>query len=280
VTIAAGFICEDGLLMCADTQYTSEDRDKGEGLKIFPKDFDGMQFLFSGAGDRSLIAMTVDIMSDAIETKKNTLLQMNLQARMEAIRRIVTQRNQFIYSRYLAYASQPVPAAEMLIGFLSREGDDCEFRLLRAGNTTVERIQEFECVGTGAPLGNWLARIFYNSEVPIELFTVAALYIVQEAKANIPFCGGGTHVYALKRNTDKVKKMRVWDDEQIARDVQDAMRDAIYLTRDLSYNESVFTTMLDARIKKWKDMRFDALRSVQGMPDLGQMRAEIIEEDS
>lgn len=74
--------------------------------------------------------------------------------------------------------------------------------------------------------------------------------------------------------------MQFWDDEKIARDVQEAMRDAIYLPRDLSYDDSVFTSLLNERIRKMKEMRFDTLRSVKGLPNAGEMRAEIIDEDT
>ena len=70
LTIAAGFPCKDGLVMCADTQeiipgYVKTDTEK---MRVI----EGTQFnmVFAGAGDADLIDMTVQEMEIALTVDK------------------------------------------------------------------------------------------------------------------------------------------------------------------------------------------------------------------
>lgn len=259
VTIAAGFVCEEGILICADTEYTSSG-DKLEAAKIFPRSVDNIEFLFTGAGDRSLIAMTTDMICDAIEKENVALAGMSLSSRTEEVRRIITTQNQIVYSQYVNYANPPISETQMSIGFLSRDGDICEYRLLGVGSPTVERIDTYECIGAGASIGRWLAKTFYYESCPLDLIKVAALYIVQEAKANVPYCGGGTTIYTLKVKPENRRRMTLWDDESLARDVQRAMRDILFLPRNKSLDDRTFEEMLADLMRRIRDIRADRIR--------------------
>ena len=65
MTIAAGFRYDNGLLLCADTQYTSQI--KFRGSKILPKSYsDGSKSVFVIIGNPRYARMCVNVVEDTI----------------------------------------------------------------------------------------------------------------------------------------------------------------------------------------------------------------------
>src|SRR6266852_5046288 len=70
VTIAAGFYCTDGLVLCADTQETITGYSKVNTQKMTQLETPFFNMVFTGAGDSGLIDMTVQLMDQALTPKE------------------------------------------------------------------------------------------------------------------------------------------------------------------------------------------------------------------
>src|SRR5580700_3033622 len=67
VTIAAAFICSDGVVMCADTQETIPGYTKVDVTKIRVNKTNGYALLITGAGDSHLIETAGQAIEKAFE---------------------------------------------------------------------------------------------------------------------------------------------------------------------------------------------------------------------
>jgi 20S proteasome alpha/beta subunit len=93
MTIAAGFTCADGLVLCADTQETIIGYAKVNTQKITQIETPLYNIVFAGSGDSGLIEMTVQRMDQAL-----TQTQPNCTRRIEEVLResLVDTFNRYI----------------------------------------------------------------------------------------------------------------------------------------------------------------------------------------
>ncbi|MGH9328235.1 MAG: hypothetical protein ACRD2B_16320 [Terriglobia bacterium] len=195
MTIAAGFVSDEGILISADTEYTSGTIT--QDLKVFPVTLQCCELLFSGCGDRALIGTWKDIICDGISAKKDAHVSMTPDERMEDIKRIIRHET-ISLSGQLSQNPDALNQTELLIGVRVRDNSDCVVRLFHAANATVETIQTYVCIGAGGDIGNYLCGILYDVRKTLDSLRLVALYVVHEAKKNAPFCGGSTTSYTLR----------------------------------------------------------------------------------
>jgi len=197
VTIAAGFICENGFLLCADTKITTTIK-TNESKMVHHVSDDG------------LCSLTFVMSSDDINFPRATIQacwefvgRMEFQsATMEAVRNAV----QFSLAEFYREHIFPHPNFEpqsvfqqLLVGIWLRG----ETALFQPHETLLMPVEEYECIGSGAHLGKYLIRQFEKaSSLPATLDEIAliASCVIEEAISYDEFCGGEVETIIVRNN--------------------------------------------------------------------------------
>jgi hypothetical protein len=86
-------------------------------------------------------------------------------------------------------------------------------------------VQAFACVGSGAPVGNYVASTTFMSQLESGWAEISAAYVIQQAKAYGDDCGGDTNIVVVP-NAGRVTELspeRVRKREQAAVSIHEAL---------------------------------------------------------
>lgn len=202
MTIAAGFICMDGIVLCADTQETTG-YTKNNTEKIRQWADDGLCIAIAGAGDTELIETIGERIQHALvwEYSPKTLRM------TDKVRDIIQQEMSSSFRRYIApYAAFPRddrPACDLLIVVAVKNEVNNYECLFKASGTTVRQI-EFggDCVGSGLILAKSLMERFCNSFMDLDELTLAMCYVMFQTKKWVDGCGGNTDLIVASYQRD------------------------------------------------------------------------------
>lgn len=182
MTIAAGFVCSDGLLFASDTLYSGqEDR---FGRKFWPVLTENdTVVIFGGAGTEAGLKRTRDEVGERLV---GTTTQREFVETIEAALKYVEEK------------LQPQPGYETyaLVGIRI----DGVTRLYenQAGKCMLNVVDySSQCVGAGAALGLYFARSLFSESMPIAWAEVVAAHLIKNVKQYMSGCGGDTHLLEL-----------------------------------------------------------------------------------
>jgi 20S proteasome alpha/beta subunit len=205
MTIAAGFTCSDGLVLCADTQETITGYAKVNTQKMTQIETPFYNMVFTGSGDSGLIDMTVQLMEQAL-----TLTQ-QLSGVWE-IEKTLRESLVDTFNRHIAPWSQfaeterPI-TPDLLIGLQFPAAT----LLYRAGGTTLRRVYESQCVGTGVVLAKSLMAKMFHHGLSIAQGWLIALYTLYQAKTWVDGCGGNSDILLLSNRDRKITRIPTSD---------------------------------------------------------------------
>jgi len=204
MTIAAGFKCSDGIVLCADSEVGT-DFEKHQESKIFTGVGIGNRMVVvTGAGWFDFIKMTadkiihrtahLDTVSDVEEIIEKTILEVF--------------RNHIRY-----YPTHPKPDFSLIIAIRSETGI---LELLRTSETAITRVDKNQaCTGSGEILANYLFHILSRSQSPL-IFdedhklnplsavetSVLAAYILHQVKQHTTGCGQSSEIIIIPKQGD------------------------------------------------------------------------------
>jgi 20S proteasome alpha/beta subunit len=191
VTIAAGFVCFDGIVMCADTQETISGYTKRSATKIRLQKENGYALLITGAGDSHLI----DIAAQSIEKAFELEFSPKLAYPPERAKSIIDRKFREFYDNHIApHASLPReerPFVDLLIGIVAPS----HHYLFKASGVSVCEIEaDGDCIGSGAIIARNLISELYSPFMNIDEVAIAGCYILHQAKKYVDGCGGDTNI--------------------------------------------------------------------------------------
>lgn len=181
MTIAAGFVHRDGVLLCADTHHEGYDlKLQSPKHRYFECKFGRVCMVYAG---NSAYAITV---SQKIERKLKTLPVENPLPTIEKIidreyRRLVMTHPHFGQDSTLDY------------GFLlAIQTTGKPVKLYTADQITVRQVDMdgYRCIGSGETFGTQLLKPIFARESDPSRVLVLALYVLALVKANVSGCGG------------------------------------------------------------------------------------------
>jgi len=180
MTIAAGFLCKDGIVICADSEVSTE-LEKYEESKIFTLHPHNSSLnptvIFAGSGWLDFVKMTVDKI-------KHRALGVSHGYEIEEI---VEQTIMEVHRKHIRYyPAEPKPFFNLLVGI--RDGDN--LNLLLTAGTAVTRAPQYACIGIGDTLANYLSRGLMPQQESSETAALLAVQILDQVKKNVPGCGG------------------------------------------------------------------------------------------
>lgn len=201
VTICAGFNCPEGIVLCADSEETVGDFLKRSQPKvvIYPAgknlsggDADEVRAVFACAGDGPFI----DMMVEKLWRKMASTEPAEENAVVEALEDELIA----IHQRYWPlYDKSQRPEVEMLIALYTPWlGSPKESpSLWRADGPVLRRVRTYDCIGYGTSLGKYIGDRLYNGQIETDRAALLAIYLLEQAKKSVQFCGGESQVVVM-----------------------------------------------------------------------------------
>jgi 20S proteasome alpha/beta subunit len=195
MTIALGFTCNDGILVCADTEET---------VGSYVKTYDGkvdlhlfanprVALIIAGAGSADYIRTATDCLSDDFPDEIATPKQ---------LKGYLGEKLLAFFNRHLEpWASFPEserPSVELLIGATAKNFGPV---LLHYDGTAVYAAHDI-AIGAGVILANDLIGRYCFGNFTINQKASLALYVMSRVKRGVAGCGGHTHLMALRKGMD------------------------------------------------------------------------------
>src|ERR1700719_342346 len=206
VTVAAGLLSSDGMVLCADTEEAiSEDRKGTTASKI--RTFkshtlleDGPKFEWTvgvaGAGHSDWVLKFSqdfdDRMLKKIDRQKTNFTKFG---------QLLEEYNQGFFERYIkGYAEDPSqrPQAHMLV-LVQFSGNPLLRNIFRINDNLVLSPEVSDCiaVGKGAAVFQSLADRLLNGSYTMAQMASIAVYIMDRVKSEVPGVGGNTHIVMI-----------------------------------------------------------------------------------
>jgi 20S proteasome alpha/beta subunit len=200
VTIAAGFVCMDGVVLCADTQETIPGYTKNSTEKIKIWYEQNFTLAITGAGHSEVIETLSQRINKAAMgefTPDNCLYG-------DRAKELIEEAVLSFFERYLLpYPEYERPDVALLIAI------QCHHNryLLKAVGNTVRDLDPgistgADCIGSGVLLAHSLIEKLYNPFLELDDLIITACYIAFQAKRWVDGCGGNTDILVL---TDELR---------------------------------------------------------------------------
>jgi hypothetical protein len=188
MTICAGMLCSDGIVLCADTMETVGAVHRSvEKLVELPIVLNDMSAI--------VVCATEDaVFCDALIEKISDYLDRSDGTFASAKDAIEDATLDYCTKIWMALKdSHDKPKAEMLIGLKTVD----DLRLLHLSTPTVRVIESCEFIGYGRELGIYKAGQYGLKDIPTETAAPIIAYIVDIVKNNTAFCGRSTNLAIL-----------------------------------------------------------------------------------
>lgn len=187
MTIAAGILCEEGVVLAADGRMTGP-TGKYSGRKIFPITRAGLTVLLAGSGPDVVFLRRV---RDELDHRLVDGMSAD-----DAAAQLELGLDE-VFSKHI----RPSPRAQdlQLLQFLAAiwsAGYGCS--LYQTSETVVSRVTDrVACIGYGQDLGHYIAASFSMLTMHIRGCEILAAYLIEQAKEHVNYCGGTTRLMTL-----------------------------------------------------------------------------------
>jgi 20S proteasome alpha/beta subunit len=188
MTIAAGFLCSDGVLFCADTEHTGWSA-KSHHSKVDHFEVVGGKVCFALAGASALAWSAIQKCKKHLQATPSA----DLVADIERILDAEYRRNVLGHPNYanLDYS--------LLVGVWTQNERP---RVYFTTATALTEVTEFHCIGIGGELATYLIRPGFHA-LTLKSATALAAYTLGSVKDSISGCGGMS-IYVLLRNDGSI----------------------------------------------------------------------------
>lgn len=232
MTIAAGFRFDKGILLCADTQYSSSS--KTPGTKIFPIKHLGATLILVLTGRHMYATRAVEQITDRIKLlSEGQLTKARMQDEIEAVLRRVFQSDVYPHPDW---GREESPDFSFVVGLYSpTEGS----ALLATEETLTVDMGDRVCLGSGSYLGDYLSRMYLGRQQSLKDVAPLAAYILFEAKSFDVGCGGKSEFVVLSNTgeTSPIQSQDITLAEDYAPAFNEATAKLFYAMADLDKSD-------------------------------------------
>lgn len=196
VTIIAGFRCDEGIVVCADTQETIGTAKRNvPKLRFEPCDqytqqednHSNLAAAFCGAGSGPMIDKLIDDAWGAAKSQKS------LPRASDAIEASIKKN----YKEFgEIYQVGSCPEVQLIYGVKM----DGESRLFTAMGPIVNEKFEFDSGGQGHYMADFLAAKMHYRQMNIRQCAILAAFVLFQAKQHVDGCGGESQIAVLRNS--------------------------------------------------------------------------------
>jgi hypothetical protein len=272
VTIASGFRCSDGIVICADTLETVGDYGKRQQSKIVIKPAPnptpaiiqprrktdppvpvvlGPQCIavFAGAGESDFIDRLVEYLWSQIEAVRTYA---------DKVAAIEDGSIEFHQRYWPVYPSDQRPEAHVLVALWTPE----RIGLLKVIGPIVNEVNSYESVGFGVSLSKYVVDRLYQNAMSVSDASLVALYMLDQVKGHVQYCGGESQVLRLSGNgyTDFLWNFDIeWATSRFV-EFDKALRPMLVAVGEMQISDEEFDKRLAAFMGRMQKMREDVIR--------------------
>ena len=182
MTIAAGLLCREGVLLAADTEHTSwQTKSHASKIEIIP--FQDGKVGLAGAGNTAFVSSAIRKFRDALTRTKTT----DPLAIIESVHEKEYRRNVL---KHPNHATEQDLHYWFLIGLW--RGD--KTKLYVTSLTAVADVAGFDCIGVGEPLASHIIGPAYSTGMQYSEALPIVAYALAHVKEHVRECGGVTTV--------------------------------------------------------------------------------------
>jgi hypothetical protein len=177
MTIAAGFVCREGVLLCADTEHTGWSA-KFHESKLGEFEIPGGKLAFALAGNTSFAWSVMQKCRRLLQTvpPEKTLSELERILDREYRRNVLSNPGRDQNYHYWLLIAIWSPGHRV--------------RLYATNETAIREVTTFDCIGIGRELADYLIRPCFTSLMPERLALPLAAYALAGVKESITGCGG------------------------------------------------------------------------------------------
>ena len=200
MTVAAGFMCSDGIILCADSEH-SDEITKFQRSKVFRF---GDDLVLTGAGQTSYITTAFDKLSDKY--------RQGIPDTPSGARLALEEVTLDVYANHIApfFEANSRPYFHLLTATRCVSG---EMALVKSEDTAVFLSEAFETTGIGDYLFRYWADKFFERTLPMRVMSYLCLFMLYETTKYVPSCGGACVVRYLPKDPN-MKGSYTWYDQR------------------------------------------------------------------
>ena len=209
MTVCAGFLCTDGLIIGADTETSGGV--KYHATKIRREKFSVGEYVLTGTGNKGFIGMTETTISAALRKKQQEFEKASdgvEQAEIfHAAVKAVIRRIHKDFMHLPAYDNS-LPYLELIIG-VHFKGQYEQVRLMHcAHDSSVDWIDHHIAIGSGFPIAMRFLTILAPGPLPMDMMTAIAFLCIAEAKLSSEGVSGDSELLKLPHPTGPI--LQTW----------------------------------------------------------------------
>jgi hypothetical protein len=228
MTIAAGFVCTDGVVLAADTQITGNL--KLHGLKVW--EITGPELEYSiamaGAGDAGLIHALRDKLRKLVQPGALGIRPLEMHALMASFGIRGSQMSietvvDDLESKYLKpffdehVVSYPDWQNTRQLYFLLAVRVGARVKLYQNSFATLGSVDSMSCIGSGVELGGYLQDTLFTADMDTQAARRVSAYLLKQVKFYSPWCGGDSTIMTIPTNgrpfvmtKKEVREAEIW----------------------------------------------------------------------
>ena len=243
MTIIAGFKCEGGIVVCADTQETLSIGNVPLSKRKVPKlrfeqvlgskrNLSGLPdtaLAVCGAGYGPFIDKLADKVWEAVQ------IAPSFADACDSAEQTVKD----LYDEYgKIYQSGSCPEVELIYG-IKAEGAS---RLFQASGPVVNEKHGYSACGSGSYMADFLASSMYRQELSLTQCVILAAYILFQTKEYADGCGGESHIAVLRDQdtSGTIDSNRIEIITELLDTFHDQMGNLLLLSVDLGIKQDEF----------------------------------------
>ena len=187
MTIAAGFVCNDGIVLAADSEISTQ-TSKWEGRKLFEHIRQNYGVVVTGAGDADLLNMAAYEIGRALAATD----------KLDGIRAKVSAVLDQICERCIDRYQDGDPNRPQLFLLIAARMNSGQCLLLRTNENRISSVDGCEFVGIGADIARAEASWLYQPDLTTAVMSKIALQLIYWVKQHVLGCGQATYVISLR----------------------------------------------------------------------------------
>jgi 20S proteasome alpha/beta subunit len=187
MTIVAGFVVRNGILLCSDSQYSGYEKVYND--KLFSRHLDHATVAFALAGDGDYARSAIEDCWESIDVIPPN--QQTIPNLRRSIRRTLTN----------SLKNCPGPEEAKPVFLIAIAHDTEGSGLFRSKGSAMAPVERFDALGSGAGVAEFIMKSFARMQLDfmtLEGATLMGLRLVAAAKRNDPNVGGGTQFLSLR----------------------------------------------------------------------------------
>ncbi|MEO8500478.1 MAG: hypothetical protein ABI565_06150 [Vicinamibacteria bacterium] len=191
MTLIAGVLCPDGIVLAADSEVTYGDTLKVQAGKLFCSDGKPYDLLIGGSGHGDYIDQFRGDFMRAVGELANPSI--------DSVRGVLKSELRSMYEDtiFSMYSTNDPdrPRIQLIVGFIAPNKERC---IWKTQELAVSEVQDFAFIGSGWTVAHHIAKKLLSDGQPVAIVHHMAYQILLEAQVHSPGVGGDIEVWSYK----------------------------------------------------------------------------------